>query len=425
MIAQFPLSPIHFVGNKQPMSTQSVDGCQPDLAEVLDWLVAGALSDKGATALFAELCERLTATGLPLQRAHLAMRTLHPLVDSVDLTWWRGEELVVTPRPHRTAPVEAWLQSPLYWMLQHKRTELRQHLNDTEALERFPVLREFAECGATDYIAALTPFGDPDTAFERQDGILTSWITDAAGGFSAADVTALRRVWPYVGLVAKLAKHEQTAQNVVSAYLGADAGARVLAGQIRLGDVERIPAVIWYSDLRDSTAMADRMPVNLFLKSLNAYFECAAGAVLDQGGEVLRFIGDAVLAVFPVGGDKADAAVRAYAASRAAQQRLIELNDSRASQGVEPLAFGLALHVGEVLYGNIGVPSRIEFSVIGGAANEVCRIEGLTKTSGEPLLVSREFRDALPLPYRDLGSHTLKGVGKPVQVFAPPSDQGD
>jgi len=407
------------------MSTQDADGHRPDLAAVLDWLITAALSDTNATALFAEMCERLVATGLPLQRAHLAMRTLHPLVDSVDLTWWRGEGLEVISRPHMATPVEVWLQSPLYWMLQHKRTEYRQRLNDADALERFPVLREFAERGATDYVAALTPFGDSDSAFERQDGILTSWITDAKRGFSAADLAVLRRVWPHIGLTAKLAKHEQAAQNVVSAYLGADAGARVLAGQIRLGDVEHIPAVIWYSDLRDSTAMAERMPVNLFLESLNAYFGCAAGAVLDQGGEVLRFIGDAVLAVFPVAGDSADAAERAHAASRVAQQRLIELNETRASQGLEPLAFGLGMHVGEVLYGNIGVPSRIEFSVIGGAANKVCRMEGLTKTLHEPVLVSREFCDALPMSYRDLGSHTLKGVGEPLQVFAPPSDSGD
>ena len=407
------------------MSTKQADGRRPDLAAVLDWLVAAALSDTDATALFAELCERLAATGLPLQRAHLAMRTLHPLVDSVDLTWWRGEGLEVMSRPHAAIPVEAWLQSPLYWMLQHKRTEYRQRLNDTGALERFPVFRDFAERGATDYVAAVTPFGDPNSAFERQDGILTSWIADAKDGFSGADLAVLRRVWPHIGLVAKLAKHEQAAKNVVSAYLGADAGARVLAGQIRLGDVDHIPAVIWYSDLRDSTAMAERMPVNPFLKSLNAYFECAAGAVLDHGGEVLRFIGDAVLAVFPVAGDSMDAASRAYAASRAAQQRLIELNETRASQGLELVAFGLGMHVGEVLYGNIGVPSRIEFSVIGGAANEVCRMEGLTKTLGEPVLVSQEFCDALPMPYRDLGSHTLKGVGKPLQVFAPPSDPGD
>ena len=130
------------------MSTQDVDGHRSDLAAVLDWLIAAALSDTNATALFAEMCERLTATDLPLQRAHLAMRTLHPLVDSVDLTWWRGEGLEVMSRPHVATPVEVWLQSPLYWMLQHKRTEYRQRLNDSDALERFPVFREFAARGA-------------------------------------------------------------------------------------------------------------------------------------------------------------------------------------------------------------------------------------------------------------------------------------
>lgn len=395
----------------------------PDLTPVVDWLVRAALGDIDANALFAELCERLVAAGLPILRAHLAMRTLHPLMRSVDLTWWRSGGLEVVPRAYTDVQSDGWLRSPLYYMMQKHLTELRQPLNDARALERFPVLAEFAERGATDYLALLTAFGQPDTAFEREDGILTSWVTDAAGGYSSADLATVKQVLPYLGLVAKLVKHDHTARNVVAAYLGADAGARVLDGQIRLGDVERIPAVIWYCDLRDSTAMAERMPVTAFMDALNGYFECMAGAVLDHGGEVLRFIGDAVLAVFPVtdGVAPSDAARRAHAASCAARERLSALNQTRRSQALETLAYGLGLHVGDVLYGNIGVPSRIEFSVIGSAANEVCRIESLTKSLGEPVLVSQAFCTALPMRYRDLASHQLKGVGKPIHVFAPPA----
>lgn len=387
---------------------------------MLDWLAGEALSDRDPNELFAALCERLMQTGMPLLRAHLAMRTLHPLTRSVDLTWWRSRPIEVMPRAYAQSDSDVWLRSPFYAMLQEGRVEYRQRLDDADALQRFPLLGDLVDQGGTDYIAFITPFGDPATAVEREDGILTSWVTDAANGFSADDLVALRRLQLHLGLVAKLVKHQNTSRNVVAAYLGADAGARVLAGQIRLGDVERIPAVIWYCDLRDSTAMAERMPVDMFFDAVNAYFDCTAGAVLDHGGEVLRFIGDAVLAVFPITQGAAAAAHNAYAASQTARAKLAVVNDERRARKLETLAFGLALHIGEVLYGNIGVPSRLEFSVIGSAANTVCRIESLTKSLGEPLLVSREFCDALPMAYRDLADHALPGVGNPVKVFAPP-----
>ena len=252
---------------------------------------------------------------------------------------------------------------------------------------------------------------------------MTSWISDAPEGFTQDQVAALKNLQPYVGLVAKLSKHNYTANNVVAAYLGKDAGRRVLEGQIRLGDVEHIPAVIWYSDLRDSTALAEHLPVEEFLETVNAYFDCTAGAVLEHEGEVLRFIGDAVLAVFPITGEKsaAQAAQHAMAAVADAQQRLSGLNKTRCEHSQQPIAFGLGLHVGELLYGNIGVPNRIEFSVIGRAANEVSRLESLTKEVGEAVLVSRAFKDVLDLEWRDLGAYAVKGVGEKMAICAPPT----
>ena len=395
-----------------------------NLTNVLDWLVREALGDTPGGSLLSEFCRRLEAAGLPLLRVNLAMRTLHPLVASVDITWVRGQGLDVHERAHSSVPADMWLRSPLYWMMTHRKQELRQRLDVPAALEAFPVFRELRDLGATDYLALLTAFGDAETAIERQDGILTSWVTDAAGGFSDADIQSLRQVQPYLGLVAKLTKRELTARNVVCAYLGNDAGQRVLDGQIRLGDVEQIPAVIWYSDLRNSTAMAERMPVESFFAAVNDYFECTAGAVLEHGGEVLRFIGDAVLAVFPIGaaGTPAAAARQSFAAACSARHRMSDLNERRADARLETLSFGLGLHVGEILYGNIGVPSRIEFSVIGPTANEVCRLESLTKEAGESVIVSRAFSQALAMPCRLLGRYQVKGIGKPLEVYAPPPE---
>ena len=393
-----------------------------DLRPILDRLMHRALADMYYENVFTEFCENLVDAGLPLLRAHLTLKTLHPLLDSVDLTWIRGQGLELNRRTYTETPRDVWLRSPLYWMLTNEQRELRQILSNGDGAQRFPIFHEFRELGATDYLALLTPFGDPSTAFQRRDGILTSWLCDAPDGFSPDHIAALKHVQGYIGVVAKLSKYEHTARNVVAAYLGENAGNRVLEGQIRLGDVEHIPAVIWYSDLRDSTAMAERMPVEIFLQAVNAYFECAAGAVLAHDGEVLRFIGDAVLAVFPITHDKppTQAAEQAFAAAREAIQRLALLNQTRADDELEPLAFGLGLHVGEVLYGNIGVPSRIEFSVIGSAANEVCRLESLTKDVGETVLVSRAFKDVLDVQWRALGAYRVKGVGARMEVFAPP-----
>jgi adenylate cyclase len=199
---------------------------------------------------------------------------------------------------------------------------------------------------------------------------------------------------------------------VLSTYLGPDAGQQVLDGQIKRGDGEMLHAVIWYSDLRDSTRLADTLKAEEFLSTINAYFEC-------NGGEVLRFIGDAVLAIFPIrNGDARDACQTAMAAAQDAERRLEAVNKERQAQGLEALSYGLGLHVGDVMFGNIGVPERPEFSVIGPAANEVARLEGLTKILDRWILVSTEFASHLPQRLESLGKHDLQSVGAPVEVLA-------
>ena len=221
-------------------------------------------------------------------------------------------------------------------------------------------------------------------------------------------------------MVCKIIIKDQIAHNIVTAYLGPNAGRQVLSGHIKRGDCETVHAVIWYSDMRHSTTMAESMPVEDFLAAVNAYFECTAGAVLEHGGEVLRFIGDAVLAIFPIrqgGASAGEACGAALAAARQATEMMDRVNRTRADVGEEQLAFGLGLHVGDVMYGNIGVPQRLEFSVIGRAANEVARIEDLTKPSGHPILASEEFVRHLPFTPPSLGKHDFRGVLHPIEVF--------
>ncbi len=180
--------------------------------------------------------------------------------------------------------------------------------------------------------------------------------------------------------------------------------------------------MLWYSDLRDSTALSETMPVDAFFALLNRYFECSAGAVLAEGGRVVLFIGDAVLGIFPIShsvGER-DACAAAIAAARRARRELDRFNAERASAGLDPLVLGIGLHVGDVKYGNLGVPERLQFDVIGPPVNEVVRLEGLTKTLDRPILASGAFARCVPLGWEALGRHQLRGLGEPREVFALP-----
>lgn len=394
-------------------------GVPETIRELHDWLLDVALGEFESHAVFDTLCTRLLDCGMALLRAHIALRAVHPLVRSVDLTWWRDASLEEVQRQHGGEQSSSWLNSPLHWMLEQRLFDYRQQLTAEDAERWFPIFDELVARGATDYLAALIPFGESSRAVEREDGIMISWATDACRGFSAEQTLSLRYLHKPIALLAKIAKRERTAHNVLNAYLGPDAAERVLDGQIRLGDVVKIPAVVWFSDLRDSSRLAERLPVSEFLHDLNLSFGCSAGAVLQSGGEVLRFIGDAVLAVFPIDEHRPLSATAEVAAgaARDALARLAALNADRREAQLEPLAFGIGLHVGDVLYGNIGVPSRIEFSVVGSAANEVSRLQGLSKTVGEPVIVSKRLADALQSPCRSLGEFSLEGLCARQEIF--------
>ncbi|MBE9553996.1 MAG: adenylate/guanylate cyclase domain-containing protein [Proteobacteria bacterium] len=400
------------------------DDREKAIRDTNDWIAGQALGDVDIEPLFVGVCERLAAAGVAIRRAHLAVPTLHPMVGAVSVRWLCGaaaEQMIYRRQP---GPNPEWERSPLKQLEARNLRELSISMEDEDGEWRdFPLLVELRETGFTDYLCFLTTFGSKSGGWKRRDGMLTSWATDRPGGFDDDDMAALRRVQARLGVGVKMATREQTALNIVTAYLGANAGRRVLDGQIQRGDGDSLHAVIWYSDLRGSTPLAEGLSGPDFLALLNDYFECTAGAVLDHGGEVLRYIGDAVLAIFQVDGPSGDAraARMALAAAQDAQTRLVRLNRSREGRGEDPIDFGLALHVGEVMFGNVGVPERIDFTVIGPAVNEVARLEGLTKTLGRRIVVSNAFSRLLPVDWEALGENTLRGVGSSHRVYAPPA----
>jgi adenylate cyclase len=249
-----------------------------------------------------------------------------------------------------------------------------------------------------------------------------SLATRRPGGFSAHDIAETERILHPFALAMENFTNRELAQTLLETYLGRKTGTRVLQGQIRRGDGEGIDAVIWFSDLRDSTPLAQRLGEARFLGLLNDYFEATAGAVLEHGGEVLRFIGDASLAVFPISDTqpRRDMCAAAVEAARAARGRTASVNERRMSAGEEAFHCGIGLHLGHVLYGNIGTPERLEFSVIGAAANETARIEALCKRTGRDIVVSRAVADALGAEWPGLGRFELAGVDRPIEVLALP-----
>lgn len=391
---------------------------------VANSLMDQALLDTPIEKIFESTCLQLHAAGIPISRVQIGFRVLHPLFDAQTLTWKLGEKVersnYITSRD--PAP---WQKSPLYYLVVNEIPYLRRHLVGEDSILDFDILKNLKEEGYTDYLAFIIPFSEQDPKIDAQErenpGIVGSWSTQRENGFTNNNIQAIQRIERRLAVAFKINIQSQITTNILSAYLGPEAGNQVLNGSIQRGDGETIHAVIWYSDMRESTSLANSISGKEFLQALNTYFESTAGAVLNHGGEVLRFIGDAVLAIFPIRDEGAisKACQAAMNAAIEARKNMVDANVIRNGDGEATLDFGLGLHVGQVLFGNIGVPERVEFSVIGRAANEVARIESLTKELGLPVLVSSEFAANVSTNWIEAGEHQLKGVDRPLRLFSP------
>jgi len=386
-----------------------------------EWLVDQALSEPDIVEMFEGVCHRLHAVGVPIARARLTWPTLHPLFQAETVVWRRDQGTEFEQFIHQDQASDAWLRSPMKYMFDHNVTILRRHLDGPNKLVDFELLDDLIEQGLTDYLAITTTFGEVS---HRQDGrmrgIVVTWASDRPLGFTDDDIAALKRIQRRYAVACKTAIQNRIAHNITETYLGKHAGNRVLDGQIRRGDGQSTKAVVWYSDLRNSTALADTMPSEDFIKMLNVYFECTAGPAIAEGGEVLDFIGDAVLAIFPCE-DEQDLPSAVAAATRAleASLNMVEnVNREREKEGLIPIRFGVGLNTGTVMFGNIGVPERLSFSVIGPTVNEVNRIEAMTKALEHPALATASIASQRPGQWHSVGEHRLAGVSQPMELFA-------
>lgn len=383
--------------------------------EIARWLIrAAAVSGDGQdqpAGLLDGLCQRLVAAGVPVRRCLLALRTLHPAVIGIGLTWRAGQDMHIAHHPPDELQSERYRNSPLAAVADSGRP-LRRRLAGEEAVLDFPVLEELAAAGLTDYLAV--PLPEPATR-----GTAITFATDAPGGLEGIELL-LDGILPELAVVVELHERRRLATTLLDTYVGFDAGARILAGKIHRGDSELVTAALWYSDLRNFTRIASSSAPEALLALLNEYFECMAGPVAEHGGQVLKFMGDGMLAIFRIGEgfSTRDACSRALRAARASELSLAALNQRRGPQP-EPLQAGIALHVGEVLYGNIGTRERLDFTVIGAEVNLVARMESLCRDLERSPLVSAAFARAVDEPLESLGHFPMRGVAEQSEVFTP------
>lgn len=396
----------------------------PQMYDLIDWIVAKGLEGAEQEELFEGFCAGLVDLGIPLMRFHAAQSTLHPLYGGTGYSWYQSTGGESEKFEYSNVPSEMWQRSPLYTLLHEDLNEVRVRLVDQNEPSRFPLLNDLREIGATDYYATGISYERsrnvrPTGAKKIGDGVLMSWTSDAPEGFGDGDLNMINAALPHLGLALKSAKTQTMAKDLMRIYLGRDAGRRVLSGEIHRGSLQNIDAVIWNFDLEGFTNLSEVLPGQDIIEMLNDYLAVAVGVVHDSGGNILKFMGDGVMAMFDVGEIDADARA-ALKAVPLLQSRMDDLNAKRQAEGLPVANFTLALHSGEILYGNIGSATRLDFTVIGPAVNQAARIAGMHRSLGQKILISDDVaRAAQPCAPElvSVGRYMLRGVNEPKELF--------
>ena len=381
---------------------------------ITQWLLEDARHLKRSRDVIEQLCERLVAAGVPLMRAMFNIRTIHPQILSTGYRWNRGEPAVALNRGHDLIADPMYLESP-FKVIHDGAGGIRRRLTDPEVALDFPVLQQIKDEGGTDYLCVPLVFSDGTIN-------AASFAADGPEGFSTDQLALIYDVLPILSLILEVQSTHRTAKTLLDTYVGHHAGERVLKGQIQRGTGETIHAVVAYSDLRGFTAMTAAKPRDEIIALLNDYFECVIAAIHAHGGQVLKLIGDGMLAIFPLG----DPAFRPYVCRNAldaaadAERAIEAYNAKRAKAGKQSVRFGFALHMGDVMYGNIGSANRLDFTAIGAAVNCAARVEELSVQLGESIVVTEPVAEASGRTLKPLGKHRLRGIVEPQALFTIP-----
>jgi len=396
-----------------PSQDQSLPAYENPL---LNWVLQEAPAFASSRELTAGFARQMRSANIPLWSLAVVIPILHPQVASFSQHWHSlTGEVVERDNDFESLQSPQYLNSPLIPIFEGA-GGIRRRLDIKEPQLDFGILVDLHAEGATDYVAMPMHFSDGQIN-------AVSISSNRPGGFTTSDLGHIYEILGVLGRIYEVHALQYKAASLLDTYLGSHAGERVLNGLIRRGDGQDIRAVIWFCDLRGSTPLAQSMSRDDFLACLNEFFDCVAGPVLDHGGQILRFIGDAALAIFPIEDELDNTCLqavcdRAVVAAHEASSRIESANARRVKESAQTLGYGIALHVGDVTYGNIGTGNRLEFTVIGEAANLAARIESMCKALDQPVLLSAKFAVCDPDRFASLGQHPLKGIDDPQEIFA-------
>src|SRR5712672_79602 len=389
---------------------------------LMNWLVRQGLTGLPENDLLRGFCQRCCAEGLPLSRSLVFIDTLHPIFEGRGFRWNDTEtnesDMFEYGSSAKGEAAQNWRRSTFFHMLEHGHEELLIDLADCDRYD-FPMANDLAAKGHKHFLSFVHRFGETG-AMGQMDCVYSTWLTRRDQGFGEQGMAALRDLVPVLGLAIKSGAQVDIARTLGRVYLGRDASEQVLRGRISRGVTERINTVLWFSDLRGSTAISENLTPDEIIPFLNDYAQAAIDAIHDAGGDVLKLIGDGVLAMF----NGEDMSVVRRAALRAEHQfrrNMTTLNARRTAAGRPTTSAYVGLHVGEVFYGNIGSEDRLDFTVVGPAVNEVSRIASMCNSIDREFLASSEFRAGLDATGRrylvSTGRYALRGVGRAQDLY--------
>ena len=380
--------------------------------DVVDWLTNGTRDERFIDNIFAQMCIRLQRAGIPVKRASLHVQINHPLWLGARILWSDGMEGSEIDRiDYDVGARSEFIGSPVSEIF-HGADEIRETLTRDRALGRqHAVYDDMRAQGLTDYVA----WPIFHTLGKRH---CVTFATDRRDGFDEADIDALKQLLPVLALVSEIRIKNRLARTLLETYVGPHAGEMVLAGATRRGSGTTVRAAIMICDLRDFTRISDNWPRDDVIDLLNGYFDAMVEPITQHGGEILKFIGDGLLAIFPLSDPQACAKLL-YAVTDA-RKAMAALNARNAEIGSAPLNYGIGVHLGDVMYGNIGSLSRLDFTVIGPAVNMASRMEALTKQVGRNVLLSRAFAEHLEGEFalERVGEYPVRGFSEPIELFA-------
>jgi adenylate cyclase len=386
----------------EPSVFDTADGFNILQAEIVAWLIGPARRDCSAEAIVGGLSERLLAAGIALKRVRIGQRVANPMIGAWGAIWTRGEGAQLYTVPRTILTTTSYYGSPFQAVIEQRRS-VRHSLENLEA-DAHSVYVELAQAGSTDYLALPIEYGDGSV----QAGAFT---TDRPGGFTQAEITLIESLAPAISAALEPAAMRHSMESLLEVYLGTGPAARVAGGAFRRGATTEIEAAVLVTDVRGFTGLSERLRPDALLDTMGTHFETVVDAVRAEGGDVLKFIGDGVLSIFP-----ADQGGRSQACQRALRSITRAFDKARAT--LPDLPFMAALHAGPVVYGNIGSVDRLDFTVVGPTVNYASRLEGIAKTLDRRAVCSADVAKSVPDDTaRSLGRHALKGIAEPQEIF--------